>query len=227
MSENRPEKKFAWAVVGAGPGGITAVGLLLDSGVSEKDIVWIDPYFQAGDFGRCWGEVNSNTRVALFLNYLHGVTHFRYAQKSKTFLLDSLNQNGFTQLKVVTDPLLWVSEHLREKVVAVQSRVDSMMVEKGCWQLQTRDEKYAAKKVILATGTEAKSLDFPGVSVIDLVTALTPSELRKNIKSNDMVAVFGSSHSAMIIIRNLVEAGVKKRKLKIIKAPRVGREKNY
>ncbi len=80
-------KDYAWAVVGAGPGGITAVGLLLDSGVPSDKVLWIDPHFQVGDFGQWWGEVNSNTRVSLFQNYLNGVKNFDYANKEKSYAL--------------------------------------------------------------------------------------------------------------------------------------------
>lgn len=203
-------KDYAWAVVGAGPGGITAVGLLLDSGVPCEKILWIDPYFQVGDFGQWWGEVNSNTRVALFQNYLNGVNHFDYAQRTQTYALDEMDPNGFTLLKQVTEPLQWVTERLREKVESIKAHVKSMTVEKGCWQLRTEIAVFRAEKVILATGAEAKSLDFPSIEKIDLTTALTPSQLKKVCDKNDAVAVFGSSHSAMIIIRNLVEAGVEK-----------------
>jgi len=203
-------KDFAWAVVGAGPGGITAVGLLLDSGVPSDKILWIDPHFQVGDFGQWWGEVNSNTRVALFQNYLNGVSHFDYKKRTQAFALDSMDPNGFTLLKAVTDPLLWVTARLREKVESINAQVKSMTVEKGCWQLHTENRLFRAEKVILAIGSEAKSLDFPSIEKIDLVTALTPSQLKNKCDQDDVVAVFGSSHSAMIIIRNLVEAGVKK-----------------
>lgn len=203
------QKNYEWAVIGAGPGGLTAVGLLLDSGVSGKDIVWIDPYFQVGDFGRLWTEVNSNTRVALFHDYLHGIQSFRYDQKPQIFPLDTLDRNHFTTLKAVAEPLAWVSDHLSKTVVAKKTHVTNIAVAAGCWQLQTENDVIFAKKVILATGADAKSLDFPGIEKIDMVTALKPSILKKVCSKNDVVAVFGSSHSAMIAIRNLVEAGVK------------------
>jgi len=203
-------KKYTWAVVGAGPGGMTAIGLLLDAGVPCKDILWIDPYFQVGDFGRLWGEVNSNTRVALFHDFLHGIHSFQYTKKPREFPLDEFDKNGFTLLKYVTDSLTWITEHLREKVVTQQTVVNALSVEEGAWQLQTDNGHFYAEKVILATGSESKSLDHPNVKKIDLVTALSPNELQKTVEKNDVVAVFGSSHSAMIVIRNLVEAGVKK-----------------
>jgi len=200
---------YSWAVVGAGPAGIISVGKLLDSGVAEKDILWIDPAFCVGDFGRHWGSVNSNTKVSLFLNVLKGIHSFQYDQRPQDFKLDTMDVAGFTELKSVTEPLQWVSHHLKEKVVATVGHVNALTVENGAWQLHTEADTYAAKKVILAIGSEPKSLHYPGIDEIDLVTALTPSALKTVCSSKDTVAVFGSSHSAMIIIRNLVEAGVK------------------
>ena len=203
-------KTVQWAVIGAGPAGITAVGLLLDAGVSPKEILWCDPHFQVGDFGRLWREVNSNTRVALFQKQLQSISSFDYAKKSPQFELDEKDPDGYTTLKVAAQPLQWVSDQLCQKVIIQKTLVKSLSIEKGAWQLETETKQFFAKKVILATGAEPKSLDYPGVQKIDLVTALTPSELKKTVNKNDVVAVFGSSHSAMISIRNLVEAGVQK-----------------
>lgn len=204
------QKHYQWAVIGAGPGGLTAVGLLLDSGVSADEIVWIDPYFQVGDFGRLWTEVNSNTRVALFHDYLHGISSFCYDKKPCVFPLDNLERHHFTTLKAVAEPLAWVTEHLSQTVVTKKGYVTSLDVRDGSWQLHMEKEAVFSKKVILALGSEAKSLDFPGVEKIDMVTALKPSVLQKKFQKKDTVAVFGSSHSAMIAMRNLVEAGVEK-----------------
>ena len=207
MSQKKP---FAWAVVGAGPAGIAAVGLLLDAGISGKDILWIDPYFQVGDFGRHWGEVNSNTRVALFHKFLHEVDSFDYKKKSCDFAFDALDHNHFTQLKNVTDPLQFITNHLQKKVAAQKTIVTELSIDAGCWQLHTEKNYFCAEKVILATGAEPKSLHYKNPEEIKLEIALTPSELKKICNENDVVAIFGSSHSAMIAIRNLIEAGVKK-----------------
>lgn len=204
------KKHAAWAVIGAGPAGITAVGLLLDAGVSGSEIIWIDPYFQAGDFGRLWGEVNSNTRVALFDQYLQGIRSFDYDNQSTQFPLNAVDKNEFTLLKQVADPLRAITEQLKQRVTTQKTRVTSLSVDAGAWALQTETGCFYAQKVIMATGADAKSLDYPGVEKIDLVTALTPSALKKSCDPDDAVAVFGSSHSAMIAIRHCVEAGVKK-----------------
>lgn len=203
-------KKYQWSVIGAGPGGLTAVGVLLDVGVPASEILWVDPYFQVGDFGRLWGEVNSNTRVALFHDFLHGVRSFQYDQKPCVFALDTLNREGFTTLRLVADALQWVSEHLVKTVVSQKAIVTALSVESGAWKIRTQAKTFFADKVILATGSEAKSLDFPGVEKIKLMHALTPSALKSSCQKADVVAVFGSSHSAMIAIRHLVEADVEK-----------------
>lgn len=204
------KQKHAWAVIGGGPAGMIAVGLLLDAGVPGKDILWIDPHFGAGDFGRLWGEVNSNTRVSLFSKVLTGIRSFQYEKRPRSFFLDSLDQDGFTFLKAATEPLLWVTEHLMQTVDAKKTHVKSLSAESGVWHLATEDGNFFAEKVILATGSEPKSLDYPSVEKIELSAALTPSVLETVCTEEDVVAVFGSSHSSMIAIRHLVERGVKK-----------------
>ncbi|AFJ42920.1 hypothetical protein [Francisella orientalis] len=37
--------RYKWAVVGAGPAGMTTIGQLLDSGINTKNMLWIDPKF--------------------------------------------------------------------------------------------------------------------------------------------------------------------------------------
>lgn len=57
------EKTFQWAIVGAGPAGIAAIGKLLDYGITPADILWLDPAFKVGDLGQLWQNVSSNTIV--------------------------------------------------------------------------------------------------------------------------------------------------------------------
>jgi cation diffusion facilitator CzcD-associated flavoprotein CzcO len=202
-------KSFPWAVIGAGPAGIATIGLLLDSGVNRHDIIWVDPAFKVGDFGQHWGEVNSNTSVKLFLQFLTDINAFNYAQRAKPFALEELPADGFCQLQQVTEPLQWVTDQLREQVSNQQAHVKQLQVNKGSWQLSTDSAPIAAEKVILATGAAPKSFNHDQAVEIPLATALKPTELSDNVTTDDCVAVFGSSHSAMIIIRNLLEAGVK------------------
>ena len=65
--------KFQWAVIGAGPAGIAAVGKLIDNGIRPSEILWIDPYFKVGDLGRYWHNVSSNTKAEFFTQFLNAV----------------------------------------------------------------------------------------------------------------------------------------------------------
>ncbi|HXL73262.1 MAG TPA: pyridine nucleotide-disulfide oxidoreductase, partial [bacterium] len=40
-------KKYDWAIAGAGPAGIAALGQLLDRGIAGEKILWLDPHFEA------------------------------------------------------------------------------------------------------------------------------------------------------------------------------------
>ena len=59
---------YAWAVIGAGPAGIAAVGKLLDHGVADKDIVWIDPDSRPAISVRSGGRCPVTQRSAPFWN---------------------------------------------------------------------------------------------------------------------------------------------------------------
>lgn len=211
ISNKNTNKTYQWAIVGAGPAGLASLGLLLDQGINSSEIIWIDPNFKVGDFGQKWGEVSSNTSVKLFLKFLTDIQSFDYQNRPSQFKLDTLNENGFSQLKEVAKPLQWVTDHLRDKINTVCTKVTHQFVENGTWHLETNQGVFKAEKVILATGSNAKSLQMQNnIEEIDLSISLTPSRLKEKISNKDTIAVFGSSHSAMIIIKNLLDQGAKK-----------------
>ncbi|QLE79518.1 hypothetical protein FLM55_07115 [Francisella sp. Scap27] len=203
--------KFRWAVIGAGPAGIATVGLLLDNNVDAKDILWIDPNFKVGDFGQKWCEVSSNTSVKLFLSFLNQIGSFDYSECNEKFVLNTQDEEGFTHLKNAAEPLRWVTDNLRTKVNSCEANITEQYVKNGTWNLVSDKQTYYAEKVVLATGSTPKSLtlhDSERCQEIGLASALTPSILAEEVSNHDKVAVFGSSHSAMIIVRNLIEAGI-------------------
>lgn len=203
-------KIYEWAVVGAGPAGIAAVGELLDQGVAQDNILWCDAHFQVGDFGRHWKFVTSNTNVDLFLQFLNNYQSFRYQEKPQPFPIDSLAKEDFCELRAVAAPLQWITDHLRHTVIAKQTIVQELCIENRAWQLVTKDETFAAHKVILAIGCDVKQLPpHEHVEAIDLKTALNPAALAEQCHVDDVIAVYGSSHSSLLIIRELVNIGVK------------------
>ncbi len=200
------ENEFDWTVVGAGPSGIAAVGKLIDNQVDPKSIAWIDPSFMIGDFGSKWSKVPSNTQVKLFLKFLNASKAFRYSSCPESFSIHSLNPNDTCELSYMVHPLQWISQELRNKVFSKQDTVQSLKMKNRKWKIDLSNGSHlSSKNVILAIGAEEKDLSYSHLKKIPLETALNKEKLSKYCMKVDKVAVFGSSHSAILIIRNLLE----------------------
>lgn len=202
-------KCFKWAVVGAGPAGIAAVGKLLDQGIDPNAILWLDPAFTVGDLGNLWRNVSSNTSVARFMKFLHASASFRYTE-APGFALNHLPAEDTCTLKDIADPLQWVSNHLCQQVRCERTTIRQMVLTERKWSLSSDTQVFKARQVILATGAVASSLDYSDVDVIPFETAIDNHKLAQVIDPQHTYAVFGSSHSAIMIVRSLVEFGVKK-----------------
>ena len=87
------------AVVGAGVGGVAAVGALAASGVR---VSWFDPSFSAGAFER-YGEVPSNTKVDLLAAHLEALLPLGIPDGPARDALNSLKANAFA-LDLKADP---------------------------------------------------------------------------------------------------------------------------
>ncbi len=198
------ESIYEWAVVGAGPAGIAAIGKLLDAAVAPASILWIDPEFRVGDFGTRWRNVTSNTRVELFIKFLHAYKSFDYAS-APDFPLNHAEPTATCYLNEMADPLQWITDHLKITVHAVVDKVEQLQRENDEWQLTLSTQKLFSKKVILATGCEPTTLGYPDVQEIPLQVALDPQKLAAACEPGDTIAVFGSSHSAMLILKTLTE----------------------
>lgn len=201
-------RNVTWTVVGAGPAGILAVGRLLDAGVPPDTILWLDPEFAVGDFGQCWHTVPSNTRVALFTKFLTSTMSFDYAHCPKALTLTHLNENDTCLLAEVAKPLQWVTQKLCERVAHQKCTVHSLQQLAGKWFLTTTTENIFSNNVILAIGSIPKTLHYDAQpNEIALNVALNPSMLKNTVKAGDHVAVFGASHSGVLVMKNLLDAG--------------------
>ena len=202
-------KTFEWSVVGAGPAGIAAVGKILDSGVEPQSILWIDPFFSVGDLGRFWSTVSSNTSVQLFLDFLKALSAFQYDETSNDFNINQLPRDKTCQLNEIVKPLQWVTDHFVNQVHAVKSSVKEISLHNRLWSLNTGGQHFKAKNVILATGSEPSRLNYSDADVVPFETAINQTLLSDVVDKNKTYGVFGSSHSAIMIIRYLCEMQVK------------------
>lgn len=199
---------ISWTVVGAGPAGILAVGRLLDAGVSAQSIVWIDPEFAVGDLGKYWYSVPSNTRVSLFNKFLTSTRSFQYSACPKELTLAHLDEQDTCLLGEVVKPLQWVTHTLCAVVPHQKNTVRSLQQSQGGWCLETSTGRIVSKNIILATGsvpkTERHVLD---ANELTLAVALNPVLLQETVRVGERVAVFGASHSGVLVIKNLLEMG--------------------
>jgi len=202
-------KVFEWAVIGAGPAGLLSVGKLLDQGIDPKSIAWIDPQFSVGDLGSKWRQVSSNTKVRLFLEFLNSSHAFRY-QEAPDFSINHLNPTNTCDLYHIADPLQWISDHLVQQVTIYRDCAAHIELRHRAWQIELKTAKLSAKNAVLAIGAEPKLLSFVGPTIIVLQDALDSQRISSVCQKNDIVAVFGSSHSAILALKNLIDLGVKR-----------------
>ena len=198
---------YHFTVIGAGPAGIAAIGKLLDSGVAASKIAWIDPHFRVGDFGTCWRNIPSNTKVKLFLKFLHASPAFGYTS-APDFELNHLNPDLTCTLKYMADALQWVTAQLCQQVTVLQDFAHKIVRQENGWDILLKATIIQSKKVILAVGAEALGL-VSTIPTLSLADAMDSERIKTLVTIQDTIAVYGSSHSAILVIRNLVEYGVK------------------
>lgn len=215
------EKQYKWAVVGAGPAGIAVVGRLLDEGIKPSEILWADPQIlTVGLLGRKWSSilsllrigVSSNTTVKLFIDFLNASPSFDYHKVPTKFAIHNLNPTDTCKLSFVVEPLKWVAKSLRDRVVSREEIVSRVSRgDNGEWVLVGEQGLPIAtsKNVVLAIGSRAKepNFGFGDVPIIPLEEALQIEVLANQVTPQDTVAVFGSSHSAIMIVRDLLRMG--------------------
>lgn len=200
---------YEWTVIGAGPAGIAAVGRLLDHGVAAERIAWVDPAFAGGDIGQKWRSVSSNTHVALFLEYFNGSKAFRFSE-APPMPLKEVDPQETCALGLVAEPLVWVTEHLRERVDDFATTATALSLQDRQWRVQTQRREIFSRNVILAVGADPKTLCHADLEEIEVEVALDPAKLAQESLEGATVAVFGSSHTAMIVLPNLLRHPVKR-----------------
>ncbi len=149
-------------------------------------------------------------RLSILIIFLQDVIAFDYRNCAAQFSLQQLNPEDTCTLSHVVAPLQSISALLQQQVVAEQDMIHRMFLTERVWTLLSSAKSYSAKNVILATGAVPSSLSYPGVNTIPFDIAIDKQKLAAAINLDETYAVFGSSHSAIIIVRYLVELGVKK-----------------
>jgi hypothetical protein len=221
-SQHSPPLSASAVVVGAGPAGITVVGNLLEHG--QNPLVWVDPSFRAGRVNAQYREVPSNTKVNLFIQFAQAVEPFKVivesAEKPNAFTaLEKLPQEQGCSLSYAADLCLMLTEGLtkRSDVEPQQAKVTTATLDErsNTWTVGLSDGRsVTTSALVLCTGSEPRpdeltsirELHAEHIRPIHLDIALTPSKLAETFDpaAESTVAVIGASHSAILVLMNLV-----------------------
>lgn len=203
-------KHYDAVVIGAGPGGLTCVSNLLDQGLSK--IAMIDHEFNAGRIMEKYKEVPSNTKVQMFQKWATGTKAFEsvieHAPPGNPYeKLLTFDQDSGCQLGDAIEVAKLLSDGLRKdsRVDSIKTHVNELRQVNKTWTLPELDLE--AQRIVLAVGSHPRPHDladrYPHTSRLDLDTCLKPSSLRDAVPKESRVAVIGSSHSAILALKNL------------------------
>ncbi|EFP75233.1 hypothetical protein PGT21_031886 [Puccinia graminis f. sp. tritici] len=234
---------YQFVVVGAGPAGLTAVANLIDMGVSR--IAWIDLSFSGGRMGEKYREIPSNTKIQLFLDYVAASPTFSQLVQEATdpsnayTALENLELDRGNQLSYAADLMIMLTRRLvsahSDQVDTFQARAKSLdFVNRTDWmvEIEMMDSRCGhqaktlkSRKVIFATGSEPVQPKEKAVPPIDLEVALSPSQLEAALEGIDLekqtIAVVGSSHSAFLVLRNLISLSSQLRIVHLYRNPKL------
>ncbi|CAG8960967.1 hypothetical protein HYFRA_00002505 [Hymenoscyphus fraxineus] len=212
--------RYQAVVVGGGPAGLAAVANLLDQG--KKPILWTDPFFQGGRLNKRYREVPSNTKVKRFVMYAEGTESFKKvieeSEKPNAYTeLKDLDQEQTCKIARAADLCAMLSDGFNESHGVYKYNDETLratLTPTEGWEVELNKLPSAlqSEMVVLCTGS-MPNIDFllqfhARTLVLPLDNGLNPTIFRQKIAGGrgntpETVAVIGSSHSAILVLRNL------------------------
>ena len=192
-------------IIGSGAAGLLLLLSLEKAGIQPERITVIDPHFDCGDLMRKWSCVRSNT-------VWHQTLQAVPTDKPLPEPLASLDPEQPCELRYIVQYLLFLTKpFLNRCTIKTGIAQKAIQDEAGIWNVWIKGSTKAitASHLIVATGSEPKSMDLPFPS-IPLHVALDATKLSEYVKPNEHVLLFGTAHSSTIIIQNLITNGVKR-----------------
>ncbi len=189
-------------IVGCGATGLLLLYNLQKAGISPKQVIVIDPHFLGGDLAEKWCSVTSNTRWEQLLQavpYPGQMPEKWLALKAE---IPCSLRHYINYLREVTKPFLSNCEIHSTYAIHAENETNQ-------WQIKLKTQQILqADVLLLATGSEPKHLDLP-YPVISLPIALNEEKLAEVVFPDNHVLVFGTAHSATLIVRNLLNCKAK------------------
>lgn len=190
-------------IVGCGTSGILVILELIRQGISPKQIVIIDPYFDGGSLIRKWGSIQSNTRWDQIRDCM-----IQYTSAKEP--IDALNLRYTAEQTVLLSDLGWLLHQAMLPYLSdIQTHIDcctKVFYENSKPVLQVLDQSISCDLVFLCQGGKQKTVDC-GKPIIPIEIALDPALLKRYIKPGQLVSVFGTAHSGTLVMKHLHDCG--------------------
>jgi len=192
---------FKLAIVGLGPAGIFTLAslpedMLPDTLVLERSCI-------GGDLSSQYGGVIANITKEWFIKTLRKIPKW----ENQTFEeLDAYADKEPPKLADVCKMLRRFIKPDIQKAHLHTTALSALVQTDDGWSLVTAKETYQAKKVILCLGATPKTMDMPLPS-IPLPIALAQEQLAHVVSPTDTIVVFGTSHSGVLVLKNLKQLG--------------------
>ena len=200
-----------FAVIGAGAGSLV-VGLLLDLGLKTEDIVWVDPEFKVGRLGQYYQNVVANAKTKIFIEFLQGCKTFGECSSPAIDRLYGLDLEQEYDLKFIVEALQDITTYLRSKIISLTDYLIDLQFDdnRNGWIITLKSGiQFFSTNVVLATGSHPRTLDYEECkNIIPLDEAIDPYKLPHYVNDQDTVAVVGSAHSAILLLKYLSELSV-------------------
>lgn len=188
-------------ILGCGVTGYLLLHNLEKNGVSPDQVIVIDPTFLGGDLCEKWCSVRSNTTWQQLLSAVPfpGVLPERYT---------NIAADSPCHLRYYVEYLREIVKPYMMKCELHSTYATKAIYEKNQWNvtLKNQESPLLVDTLLLATGSEPKQLDLPYPS-IPLQVALNKEKLSDLVQKGNHILVFGTAHSATLIVGNLVELG--------------------
>jgi len=192
---------YTHCIVGAGATGLILLLLLAESKIPLESILIIDPYFDGGDLSRKWSSVLSNTPWSATYSSL------QKALPSCIFPKISWPLDKPTPVCEIARLLRELAKPLFHTVKMIQGYVTSASY-RTSWSVEIKHESAKSlintKNIYFTIGSEPKLMDLP-IPTIPLEVALDPNRLRQYIQPADKIVLFGTSHSGVLALKNIVD----------------------
>lgn len=186
-------------IIGCGAAGLLLLYNLQKNGITPDQVILIDANLCGGDLQKQWYCVRSNTTWSQLLT----AVPYPGPLPERWSALDPAQpcplRHYIDYLKEVVQPYL--------KECEVHCTVATNVVHEDKWTVSLKvGTSVQADVLLIATGSEPKHLNLPYPS-IPLCVALNEGRLQDYVKKGDHILVFGTAHSASLIVRNLITCG--------------------